>query len=354
MEINKILAVFILALLLGAFAFADDDADMALTYYQSGLALLKENKPNEATEKFVKALSYKSAFPEAFFRLGECYEKLQNTPSAIKNYRLCLRCLECKTSLNNEEKNTLLSARKNLEKIDANSVQIKNIKNKHIEKLSKIGSECSTKKYYNLARKIYNLVLTVDPGNKTASDALNKIPIDNSGNKQIEGQIFNGADLNGWTFNRNVWLDLWSVEKPYLVFNKIPAGAKKASGEPSPLVVDTQSPLPEDYVLSFEVLVEKRWPHAVAHCVAFICGETLQSTAAGQNVVMFQRIECDPGKIGVWQTIKFTKDGNKFTVQGPGTSKRSGNLEKSHNKVIGLWAQGLTAKFKNIVLTPKK
>jgi len=194
---NRIFIIFISVLLLGAFAFADDNDDLALTYYQSGLSLQKENKFSEAIEKFTKALSYKRDYPEAFFKLGECCEKLQDTQSAVKNYRLCLRCLECKTSLNNYEKNILLSARKNLEKIDTKSVQIKNIKSKYIDKLSKVGSECNTKKYYNLARKIYNLVLTVDSGNKMASDALSKIPIDNSGNKQLAGQIFNGTDLNG-------------------------------------------------------------------------------------------------------------------------------------------------------------
>jgi len=106
--------------------------------------------------------------------------------------------------------------------------------------------------------------------------------------------------------------------------------------------------------MSFEVLVEKRWGHATEHCVGFIYGENIQPNSAGTNVLSPQRVECDPNKIGVWQTIKFTKEGNKFTIQGPGTAKRSGNLEKYRNKVIGIYAHGFTAKFKNIVLTPSK
>ncbi|MEW6027464.1 MAG: tetratricopeptide repeat protein [Planctomycetota bacterium] len=351
---NRLFVISILVSLIGVFVFANDDEDMALTYYQSGVALQKENKPNEAVEKFTKALTYKNDFPEALFRLGECYEKLQNIPSAIKNYRLCLRCLECKTSLNSDEKSISLSARKNLDKIDAKNAQVRNEKSKYIDKLAKVGGECAAKKYYNFSRRIYNLILAVDPGNKAASDAIRKIPADNAGSKPAEGQIFNGADLDGWTVNTNVWLNLWSVEKPCLVFNRTPAGAKQPSGEPSPLLLASKSPLPEDYTLSFEVFVEKRWGHATAHCVGFIYGEAIQSTSAGPNVVMLQKIECDPGKIGEWKTIKFIKEGNKFTIQGPGTAKRSGNLDKYHNKVIGLWAQGFTAKLKNIILTPKK
>jgi len=211
---NKILIVSMSFLLLGAIILADDNDDLANTYYQSGLALQKDNKPNEAIEKFIKALSYKNDYPEAFFRLGECYEKLKDIPSAVKNYRLCVRCFENKTALNNEDKNVIQSAQKNLEKLDTKSVQIKGIKSKYIDKLSKIGSECNSKKYYNFTRRIYNLILTVDPNNKMASDALSKIPIDNSGGAPVEGQIFNGVDTSGWKINTNVWMNLWSVEKP--------------------------------------------------------------------------------------------------------------------------------------------
>lgn len=328
-----------------------DSQDMAATFYQSGLALMKENKHADAIEKLNRALSYKKNFPAALFRLAECHEKTQSKTEASRNYRRCIKLLESGLDPGDDDKNLLPAALKALEKIDANSAQLKTIRAKHYDKMSKIASELASKKYYLFAARAYNAILAIDPANKNAKDDLVNLPKDD--NVKDRDKIFNGTDLSGLVVNTKVWLPLWSVEKPCLIFNREPPKSKKASGEPSLLLVQSKGPLPEDYILSFEVFIEKKWMHAAANVIGFVYGENIQTTSAG-NVIAPMRIDCLAPKAGSWETIKFTKAGNKYSIEGPGTSKRNGPLDKYTNKAVGLYAQGVTAKFRNITIKQTK
>lgn len=151
------------------------NVEAAQIYYQSGLALFKQNKYEEAIEKFNKAVSAKKDFPEALFKLGECYEKTTNNIQAINNYRLCLRFLEPRKELTQEENNILTTVKRNLGAIDNKSKGITTAREKYVAELIKTAKDCISQNSVDFAKSIYRKILKIEPGNKTAVEAITRV-----------------------------------------------------------------------------------------------------------------------------------------------------------------------------------
>jgi hypothetical protein len=336
----------------------DDKTESAGIFYKSGLGEFKKNNYEEALTKFRKAIAAKPDFPEALFKIGECAEKLKDSKAALKNYRLCLKYLQARETLNPEEKNILPLVRRNLDKLDIKGCQLRAIKGKHIDNLLKFAGECLGKRYPRFALKVYNLALELDPTSKAAADAIKKIedgapavkePAIKPKDKK-EVTVFNGADLSNWAMS-SIWLPLWSVEKPCIVFNRAPANTKTPSAEPS--VIAINPPYPENYTLTMEIFIESRLPRAAEHTIGFMYGEVKQTTNQGE-VLTPQRVHCTFEKLNVWEKIKFTKDGTDYTIELSSGAKRSGVLNSVTSPSIGLYCQGYVVRFKNITLKEAK
>ena len=145
MKYIVLLTVFIF-LVAACFLPAENKDDMANIFYQSGIELQKQNKYSEAVIKFTKVLSYKKDFPDVLFRLGECYEKLQDRQKAARNYRLCQRCLKKQTGRSKESEELLLLAGQRLDKIDPNSGQFSKLKTAYAAKVMNLTKECQGRK----------------------------------------------------------------------------------------------------------------------------------------------------------------------------------------------------------------
>lgn len=317
---------------------ATNDNALADAYYQSGLLLVKQNKYDEAIEKFNKALSCRKEFPEVLLRLGECYEKNKNTKEAINKYRSCIKCFESKHELNPDEKNIITQAQRNLIKLDTQSNELKGLKDKYISGLLGVANDCMTKKYLYLAKRICNKILKIDPNDKTASDTVKKIQDDISKKNspfRTEVIIFNGNDLTNWSVPSS-YSPLWSVEKPFLVFNR------SAYKEPSSILW-TKTP-PANYIFSTEIFLEKMLP-AKNYGISFVYGESI----IGKQINS-QTVQCTWAKIGSWGKARFIKQGETYKIEEGSKTSRTGKIQPLDTAVIGLYAEGYIAKFRNITL----
>jgi len=323
---------------------AQDDIELAKACLQSGQAFSKQGKLDDAIEKLLKAVSCQKNFPEARFALAECYDKQKNAKDAAINYRLCVNGLRQKDSLTAEEKNLLASAERNLEKIDTKNNELKSASNKYITGLLGVAGEFNGKKYLSYALRIYSKVLKLDPDNKTAVDATRKIK-EQSTDKKIGSaknglQLFNGENLNGWAC-ASIWLQLWSVDKPCMIFNQ------NLSAEPS--LITYEKPFPQTYMLSMEFFLEKRLP-AKNYEISITYGQSLGGQQ--QNVLEPKKVSCAFGRIGIWCSVKLYVDlkQKKYRLEEDTKITKSGKIENCDKTLFGFYFQGYRAKLRNITL----
>src|SRR3989339_10421 len=184
---------------------AEDDSDLANVYYQSGMSLFKQNKYDEAAEKFNKALSYKKESPQVLFRLGECYEKVNETKKAIDNYRLCQKYLKQQKTTSKEDDQLLTQVCRCIDKLDLNGAEFRKTKNDYLAGLLEIANYCFSKKCQRFTLRLVQNALEIDESNKAAQALLAKIDknIAASGSSaQITvgppQELFNGKDIKNW------------------------------------------------------------------------------------------------------------------------------------------------------------
>jgi tetratricopeptide (TPR) repeat protein len=144
-------------------------------YYQSGLGLLKQNKPKEALEKFNIALLYQNNYIPAHFGAAECYEKLQENKKALRIYRECVNSLNSIISRSKKEEETLSSALKAIERLDFLGRQLQQLKNIYTTGLLTLANDCMSKKHHRFVRKIVQAILGIDPKNTSARELLSRL-----------------------------------------------------------------------------------------------------------------------------------------------------------------------------------
>lgn len=158
------------------FAPAGDDSEPADIYYKSGLAAFKQNNFDEAINKFTKAVAYRPEFPEALFKLGECYEKTKNAQKALVSYRASVKYLQALPERTKEENDLLAQATRCIERLDLNGRQLQKIKSEHSSKLLSAAQDCFKKRHYRFARQLVERILALDPTNKGALELQAKLP----------------------------------------------------------------------------------------------------------------------------------------------------------------------------------
>lgn len=171
----RILIIGLLLLLAGAYVIgAEDEADI---FYKSGLAAAKGNDYETAIRKFNRALQYRPDFPEALFKLGECYEKIDDDTKALANYRRCLKCLQSRTEPSKSDKDLLAGVTRILEKLDIDGNSLRRMKAAQVAELLKLAQECINKRYPRFAARTLGIALQIDPDNKSAQELLAKLGV---------------------------------------------------------------------------------------------------------------------------------------------------------------------------------
>lgn len=218
---RKFLLIILLFLLVASVARPEDTDELAGVYYQSGLALARQNKYEEAMGKFYKALSYRRNWPEALFRLGECQEKAKAARQALKNYRLCRKYLSEQAELSTEQQELTASVNRVLERLDAGGKQLRAIRNKYIADLVALATTCIGRRHYRFACGLLEYILEMDPDNKQAQELLNKtrksIPSDAPTRLAGKHNIFNGRDIKNWEYVGGTEINCWTVERGNLI-----------------------------------------------------------------------------------------------------------------------------------------
>ena len=321
---NKILLFSILLAILttSAAIFAEDDSDLASVYYQSGMSLFKQNKYDEAAEKFNKALSYKKESPQVLFRLGECYEKVNETKKAIDNYRLCQKYLNQQKTPSKEDAEMLIQVSRCIDKLDINGVEFRKTKNDYLAGLLGIANDCFNKRFQRFTLRLVQTALEIDNSNKAAQKLLDKIDenivaalsadqLDSVGPPQ---ELFNGRDIKNWTKNpsQDAKERDWIVEGGRL---KGDSGGKKSG-----VYMLWKGTPPEEYriTLKFKMLKTYKEPRHIS----IVYGETPNNTyaascccpissrlAKGENIMTVSKYA---------DRLKFTLNGRTFTKEEMG------------------------------------
>ncbi|MFH1226534.1 MAG: tetratricopeptide repeat protein [Planctomycetota bacterium] len=153
----------------------EENTQLAESYYKVGLTQMEQKDYEAAITKFKKALAYRAGYPEAWFKLGEAYEKNNQPREALNSYRKCQRLLNEKTPPGKEDEQLLSQVLRRLDQLDVNGKRLVGIKNNYTSELFKLANQCVTKKYVRFACRILNRIVEIDPANKNAQELLAKL-----------------------------------------------------------------------------------------------------------------------------------------------------------------------------------
>ncbi|MBI5777949.1 MAG: tetratricopeptide repeat protein [Planctomycetes bacterium] len=307
---NKILLFGSLLAILtyAAVVFAEDNNELADVYYQSGLALFKQNKHDEAIEKFNKALSYKQDFPQALFKLGECCEKVSETKKAVDNYRLSLKYLKQQKTLSKEENELLVQVCRCIDKLDINSNEFGKMKNDYISGLLTVANDCFNKRCQRFSLRLVQSVLEIDESNKTAQALLAKIDKKiitslSAGRLNVgpPRELFNGKDLKNWKKGSEKRVDssFCEVENSRIIVDPVD------SNNGIWLVVDAEPP--DEYTLTIKFKVLKYYLEPSQSFIAAIYGHTIRNTYVGGSYNLTQALTGE-------NEVKFIKYKDKYEL----------------------------------------
>lgn len=148
------------------------NSELANACYQSGLDLAKQNKFQEAIDKFKKALLYNPNLLGAMLKIAECSEKTKANGQAIQYYRRCIKYLQSLPKRTKEEDDLLNQAIRGLGKLDINYNELQKTKSEATGKLMSLANDCAGRRYYRFACRILKIVLAMAPNNAEAQKLL--------------------------------------------------------------------------------------------------------------------------------------------------------------------------------------
>lgn len=324
-----------------------DDNESASIYYQAGLSAIKQNRHQEAVEKFTKALSFRPNFPEALFKLGECYEKIKDDRKALQSYRKCFKLLQMQTSPTAEERDLTSQLTRCLDKIDLDSKKLSRLKADYVAELFKLANECNNKKYPLFACRVLERILWFDPAHKGAQELIVKLDETKAAfytvkedkpepPKPVKGKVeklFNGRDMSNWQVsgNEQEWQQ-WRVENGHL------AGGSKMLGLECLLL--WKGTIPENYKFSVKYTVDRIY--------------TAQSNHLG--IIYNSGNDVAPINTSSWGgsgKLEFIRQGQKgkFTING---KVLNDNINVSGSPTVGLMVKNSHIFFSKITLEELK
>ena len=361
---KKILLLVILFVFLSHNIFSDDN-ELANLYYQSGLALMNENKYEEAIEKLNKALSYRKGFPSVLFNLGECYKKLNNNKKALENYRLCIKSLN-QIFRSKEDEELLSQVNRSLDKIDTNGKRLTLIKNAYGSDILSVANDCVNKKLTIFAYQLAQLVLAVDPSNKSAQELLYKLdktkitpPKETkpetkpettkptpapAPEKGLPENLFNGKDINNWEI-KDKYPKFQNPDGVWGGGKQVNWHVKDSKIEGDPRIVDAEAILlwkgtvPENYILTVKFTVErnrsqKTDPIGIVYGAS---GDSYDITSLSGSI-------CPPGA-----KLELIRQNDKYKVSLNGKVLKQ-DLVTSHSPAIGLMVKNALVYFQSVTL----
>lgn len=360
---KKILLLIILFVFLSHNIFSDD-SELANLYYQSGLTLMKENKCEEAIVKFNKALSFRKGFPSVLFNLGECYKKLNNNKKALKNYRLCIKSLN-QIFRAKEDEELLSQVYRSMDKMDTNGKRFTTIRDNYTSGIFLLANDCANKKLTNFAYQLFQLVLQVDPSNKSAQELLSKLgtpkitPLKPSAEKpaktelppppiikkDIPQNLFNGKDIDEWETKAkypeasNVWggvtFQNWCVKD-----GKIEGNPRVAGSE---VFLLWKGIIPANYILTVKFAMERNRSSRTDPIGIVYGGSEVDSF----DITSLSGSVC-PSGVNV-NKLELTKQGDKYKFSFNGKVLKQ-DLSNKFSPTIGLMVQNALVYFHSITL----
>lgn len=346
---NKILCgiIFCLLSLWCSPAIFSDDAESAGIFYQAGLAEIKQNNHQKAIEKFIKALSFRPGFPEALFKLGECYEKIKDNRKALRSYRKCLKALQQKSSPTAEERDLTAQVTRCLDKIDLDAKRLSRLKADYAAGLFKLANECNNKRYPRFACRVLERLLRFDPIHKGAQELIVKLDEAKAAfyaakenkpepTKPVKGKvekIFNGKDMSNWQVTGNQQeYQLWRVENSQLA-----GGTKMGNLDCFAMY---KGEVPQNYKLSLRYCVDRVYASESNHL-----GIVYSSSRDVAPI--------NSSSYGAAGKLEFIRQGDKgkFIING---KVLNDNITVTGSPTIGLMVKNSQVFFSNITLEELK
>ena len=196
-----------MALTLSAWA---GDQEVAKFLFAKGETALRAKQYADAEGYFRRALEEHTPFPEASYGHGVTLAKLNRTQEAIAAYRACISAVSAAKKPTPKWKTASNRAMRALKKLRKDFAALDKLGKKHIRDLLTFAQK-HAKANPRWARRAYETVLTIDPGNATATAKLGKLPADDSptrnGKKKSWGKpLIKAGDLGNWDPGKtSVW-----------------------------------------------------------------------------------------------------------------------------------------------------
>jgi len=330
-----------------------EDANLSDVYYQAGVLQAEKGKYDEAIEKFNKALSYHRAYPNALFKLGECYEKLNDSRKALKNYRLWLKYFETLSSPSKEENDIMASISRALDRIDNNGKQFNKSKGDFISGSWLMVNECLNKRCNWLASSTAKQILNVDPAHKNAQQALDKLnkntpPVISNNNTNSENPAPDTKPApkptppSAKVKAQDLIKGKWELKGGYPLYQKWRVSNGRIECDlrlaDAVSIFMWSGTLPEKYTLTVKFIIDKVRSSSTDHVGVVYQGE--------ETYISFTGSDCKGA--GAINTIILTNDGGNLKVTLNGKVARENIAVSSPS--VGLMARNSAIAFTTVSL----
>lgn len=144
---------------------ADTDAADAKAEAQS---LYKKKEYARAVDEFLKALAASPFDADAYYQLGQTYEKLGDNERAVQAYDMCVMAAESPAHRSQEADAAATKAQARSAQLDKAGAPMRKASSDFVREMKRLANSYLTQGQYWQARKAFRLVLGVSPNDEEA------------------------------------------------------------------------------------------------------------------------------------------------------------------------------------------
>jgi tetratricopeptide (TPR) repeat protein len=200
------------AVMLAAGTVTGGDPDVAGLLFKKARKAFSSKDYAEAESGFRRALKELTPYPDARFGLAESLEKLDRPREAYEEYRGCVAEIDA-AGAPSKWKSLRSRAQQAMSRLQERHAELAKLNDAFIRKCIDFGKK-HAKSDPQWARKAFETVLLLDPGNEVAQGLLDKLPApDPSGDAKPEAKRKGGGKPET-LFRRDLWSggSEWSVD----------------------------------------------------------------------------------------------------------------------------------------------
>ncbi len=150
------------------------DEEIARLLYRKAQKATRAESFQEAADLYRRALEEHTPYPEAAFGLGESLEKLAKSNEALLAYIACKDQAAKIEKLNTRQKRALSSAIRAIGRIGKGYAELEKVERGLVKDCLAYGKKYISKQP-QWAKRGYEIVLAVDPGNEAAAKSIKKL-----------------------------------------------------------------------------------------------------------------------------------------------------------------------------------